>query len=392
LAKCGGDICPASLLEGENGDLWRLLLRQVSVEWVRAHLTACQAEDLDIDETDRLGNDAADFAASSLARSIAPSQDLVANRAIWKVGAHALHSVLSAIQEAALEVHHAPGSAVRARRRTRRARPKPKVKRPAIVKPVLPPLAPPGTGAVVHALCPTAGPVPIGVGATWACHRCAATATGPSRWAAFAKSLCHSDPRAVHATREALCHDLGRVVGGWACTRCRLAVASGRRAAAAKSKCPVPVFRLFGRDTCPVTQAQVLHNLAAISAWKAQQCPAVAPAPVLAPVPSPMIRLMWRSHWIVQGGGRSACLACGRAATAHARVRLAASPCTGMSMSPSAGLTGPLLAGIFDAALDVAPPAWEARAVALHWRRIPARVFVPVGNLVREDPAAMPPD
>jgi hypothetical protein len=292
LAKCGGDICPASLLEGENGDLWRLLLRQVSVEWVRAHLTARQAEDLEITETDRQGNDAADIAASSLARSIAPSQALVSNRASWKAGAHALHSVLSAIQEAALEVHHAPGSAVRARRRTRRARPKPKVKRPAIAKPVLPPLAPPGAGAVVHDLCPTAGPVPIGVGATWACHRCAATATGPSRWAAFAKSLCHSDPRAVHTTRDALCHDLGRVVGGGACSRCRLAVTPGRRAAAARSKCPVPVFRLFGRDTCQTTQAQVLHNLAAISAWKAQQCVVAEPVPVAAPAPPPLIRLM----------------------------------------------------------------------------------------------------
>ncbi len=204
--------------------------------------------------------------------------------------------------------------------------------------------------------------------------------------------MCHYDPRAVHTTREELCHDLGRVVGGWACSRCRLAVAPGRRAAAARSKCPVPVFHLFGRDTCQATQAQVLQNPAAISEWKAQQCIVAELLPVAAPAPPPPFRLIWRSHWIVQGGGRSACLACGRAATAHARVGLAASPCTGMSGTPSAGLTGPLLAGIFDAALDVAPPAWEARAVALHWRQVPARVFVPVGNLVREDPAAMPPD
>ena len=123
LAKCNGDICPASLLEGENGDLWRLLLRQVTLEWVRAHLTAPQAAALSIDELDRQGNDAADIAASTLARSIAPSKALVDNRANWRAGAMALHSVLSAIQEAALAVHHAPGSAVRARRRTRRARP-----------------------------------------------------------------------------------------------------------------------------------------------------------------------------------------------------------------------------------------------------------------------------
>jgi hypothetical protein len=112
----------------------------------------------------------------------------------------------------------------------------------------------------------------------------------------------------------------------------------------------------------------------------------VAPEATLAARP---FRLVWRSHWIVKGGGRSACLACGRAATARPRISLEASACLGMSEAPSAALTGPLLAGIFDAALDRAPPAWSARAGALQRRSLPTRSFV-VGNLVRFDPAARP--
>ena len=102
LVRCTGDTCPASLLEGPNGDLWRLLLRQVTVEWIKAHLTAAQAVDLSINELDRQSNDAADAAASALARSIAPSQALACRRVQWKAGAAALRCVLSSIQEAAL--------------------------------------------------------------------------------------------------------------------------------------------------------------------------------------------------------------------------------------------------------------------------------------------------
>jgi len=303
-----------------------------------------------------------------------------------------LHYVLGSIQEAALEAHHAPGSAVRGRRRAKRARPKPKAKRPAIAKPAPPPLAEPAPGAVVHVLRPFIGPSVAGVGGTWACNLCNVTATGPTRWGPFAKALCHADPRAVHATREVRVHELGRVAGGWACSRCRLAVPSHRRAAAARAKCPVPVVLLLGHDPCALSCRQIQRNFAALALWKAPTV--VGPAPpslVVGPVVAPF-RLVWRSHWIVTGGGRTACLLCGRAATARARIGLAASPCAGISEAPSAGLVGPLLAGIFDAALDRAPPAWLARAAALQWRRIAASGGVPVGNLVRNDPAAMPPD
>jgi hypothetical protein len=274
------------------------------------------------------------------------------------------------------------------------------VKRPAIAQPVLPPLALPHSGVAVHDVCPAFGPASTRVGATWACHRCAATATGAPRWGPFAKALCHADPRAVHVAREIRVRALARVVGGWACLCCRLAVPAAWRAAADRTNCPVPEYLLFGRESCPATRAQIPHNLSAIALWKAQQLPiavavavpeavsVVAPEATLAARP---FRLVWRSHWIVKGGGRGACLACGRAATARPRISLEASACLGMSEAPSAALTGPLLAGIFDAALDRAPPAWSARAGALQRRSLPARSFV-VGNLVRFDPAALPPD
>jgi hypothetical protein len=123
--RCLGNKCPADLLEGRNGDLWLLLLRHFTVEWLRAHLTTAQAAALFIDEVDRQGNNAADIAAAALSRSIAPSQAMVRDRDKWKAGAAALHNVLSAMQEAALEIHHAPGSAVRARKRAKRGRLKP---------------------------------------------------------------------------------------------------------------------------------------------------------------------------------------------------------------------------------------------------------------------------
>ena len=34
---------PAKHLDGVNGDLWRLLLRQVDTEWIRSHLTLAEA-------------------------------------------------------------------------------------------------------------------------------------------------------------------------------------------------------------------------------------------------------------------------------------------------------------------------------------------------------------
>ena len=72
MARCAGGHPPAALLDSDNGDLWRLLLRPFPVKWVKAHLTAAQAADAGVSERDRLGNDAADVACSTLASSNKP--------------------------------------------------------------------------------------------------------------------------------------------------------------------------------------------------------------------------------------------------------------------------------------------------------------------------------
>jgi hypothetical protein len=92
----------------------------------------------------------------------------------------------------------------------------------------------------------------------------------------------------------------------------------------------------------------------------------IGPAAVVADIIAerPFV-LAWRPHWIVTGAVRSACLNCGIFVPSHARVGLAASPCSGFTGTPSGGMIGPLLAGAFDAALEHAPDAWIARAMAL---------------------------
>jgi hypothetical protein len=108
MARCAGVQPTAALLDSKNGDLWRLLLRPFPVRWVKAHLTCAQAVLAGVSERDRLGNDAADVAGSTLAVSNNPYQDLVDSRSAHLSAALVIQSVLARIQEAALEAHHAP--------------------------------------------------------------------------------------------------------------------------------------------------------------------------------------------------------------------------------------------------------------------------------------------
>ena len=101
MARCAGGLPPAALLDSGNGDLWRLLLRPLPVKWVKAHLTADQAVLAGVSERDRLGNNAADVACSTLANLNNPSQALVMARAAHLTAALVVQSVLALIQEAA---------------------------------------------------------------------------------------------------------------------------------------------------------------------------------------------------------------------------------------------------------------------------------------------------
>ena len=78
------------------------------MKWVKAHLTAAQAVVAGVSERDRLGNDSADVACSTLAIANNPCQALVAARVSHLVAVLVLQTVLARIQEAALEAHHSP--------------------------------------------------------------------------------------------------------------------------------------------------------------------------------------------------------------------------------------------------------------------------------------------
>jgi hypothetical protein len=370
MVRCADGIPPPALLQGPNGDLWMLLSKVCSLFWVRAHRTAQQALDLGIPEEDRLGNIAADAAAGELAAMIAPSQALVGRRYQAMMATEALHRTMAAIQEAAIAHHHAPEAAVRKRRRPKRKLLRPKRAPPRGPRPdTLGLLQPRGT-PLVHALEVAPGPRrPDNVEAGWlfTCTACASSVHGVASAGPFAKARCTSSPLAAHARRETLVHELFRVPRGWACLRCRLAVSSARRASASRARCPVTEYFLVDGSPCLNTRLQIQVNLAAIAAWKAARPIVVVALVGIPPLIAPPHGPVWLPHWVLQGPLRTACLQCGRSATARARVSLQSSPCEGLAARPAAGLVAPLLGGAFDLALANKPAAWLARARDLGW-------------------------
>jgi hypothetical protein len=72
FARFASGFSPAAPLDGEGGDLWRLLLRPFHARWVNAHLSAAQAKVAGVSERDRINNDAADRACLELAAAHPP--------------------------------------------------------------------------------------------------------------------------------------------------------------------------------------------------------------------------------------------------------------------------------------------------------------------------------
>ncbi len=96
----------------------------------------------------------------------------------------------------------------------------------------------------------------------------------------FAKARCTRCPRAAHARRETLVHELIRVPRGWACLRSRLAVSSARWASASRARCPATEYFLPDGSPCLNTRLQIQANLAAIAVWKAAWPTGVAALPL----------------------------------------------------------------------------------------------------------------
>ena len=197
---------------------------------------------------------------------------------------------------------------------------------------------------MVHTLEVAPGPRRLDVvepGWLVTCTKCAASVHGIARAATFARARCPHLPYAVPARRETLVQELVRVHGGWVCLRYRVAVSSARRASAARSKCPVMEFFMIDGAPCLNTRLQVQCSLAALAAWK-KETPtrAVAVEVVPPPIARPLMPV-WHPHWVLQGPMRSACLRCGRSATASARNSLSSTACVGLVAKPAAGLVAP---------------------------------------------------
>jgi hypothetical protein len=330
--------------------------------------------------------------------------EVVSARRQYLAAAQVTLSVLAVIQEQALEVQRKSGRVViksRRPRRLQRTRAKAKA-RPG--KPARIDLQLPATPAFVHSIAIDPGPLPAGAATAkvvrWKIHctKCPTTCLGSGRWGAFMRSICTSHPMAVHARRENLPHALFPVHGGWACQRCRLPVAPGRRAAAEVAQCPFP--EIIGLDGLPClsSRLQLQCNADIIAAWhhfrKADGTVAIPAPPVV-----PIARLQWRSHWRLVLGRKSICLNCGKSAAFRSRNSLASSSCIGPIETPSGALLAPLRAGAFDAALAAATSTgWRERAAQLGWRPVVAHrasagpfVAAAVAHARRADPAHLPP-
>ena len=217
MSRCAGGLPLPALVQGPNGDLWMLLAKTWPLAWVRAHRTVQQAAALGISEEDRLGNDAADVAAGELAAMIAPPRALVERRHRALLATQAFHCTLAAIQEAAIAHHHAPEAAVRKRRRPKRKLLRPKKAPPRGPRPDTLNLMLPKGVPLVHALEVAPGPrrlVNDEAGWLFTCTACASSVNGIANAGTFAKTRCTRCPRAAHARREILVHELIRVPKG----------------------------------------------------------------------------------------------------------------------------------------------------------------------------------
>jgi hypothetical protein len=403
MARCAGGLPPAALLDSPNGDLWRLLLRPFPVRWVKAHLSAAQAVVAGVSESDRLGNDAADKACSGLAICNNPGPLLVSVRAQQLAAALVVQTVLATIQEAALIAHHAPGTTI-AKRKWKRRRPVLLVPRVAL-RPRPPPLGlvPPAGPTVIHNVAIEYGPLPPSMAGhhvtSWrlGCTNCARTALGSGRWATFARSICGSFPGAVHFVRTSAPHALCPAVHGWVCLRCRLPVASGRRASAVQATCPLPEVLRADGQVCLQARLQLQINRATISAWHLAR--RVVPQVVPAPSASPSRLLRWLEHWCMRYGRTEVCLRCGKSAAVNSLTPLRSTSCPGLIDPPSTALTIPLRAGSFDESLSSSPSSWTERATLLGWQAIgrggfPPAYLVPSRGGAHGGPevASMPPD
>ena len=363
------------LLEGRNGDLWRLVARPLEVEWIKSHLTLEEALDRGFSAADHAGNKAADAAAGAVVASVQLPKQVVDDRARLLEDLLQYQVMISAVQEAQMDSKPARAFRAAARRRRKQAmwgrRAAPAARRERPVVRITEPAAPPPLG--VHWLQLEAGPLARGAARctgpiSWAvrCKRCDKRVLGTGRWAAFLRSPCPAAeaPLVLSCTT----HQVVRSGRGWACERCALQATPARKAAMARAGCTVPAAHTAAGDVCGEAmrwlafQSLVLHDW---QSWaRGRRVGQTRPPEGVAAQAASLTA--WRAHWVLSAGSSKLCLRCGAAPTARGPRRLQGTPC-GSPARPRAALLVALRAGRFDDALAGAPAHFVARATELGW-------------------------
>ena len=263
-------------------------------------------------------------------------------------------------------------------------------KRKQVALPRVPPLpltqAPPG----IHHVVPMPGPVPQHVSQqlrsaapAWVavCLKCGKSAGGTGRWLKLVHSPCSAP--AADLRREFGSHELVRAPVGWQCRRCQLPVPSSRRAAASRSRCPVPAV-YEGQVRHMEAESWLCRQQRLPTEWKTANCrPTPADlrrrqqAPVCAP-PPPVIAapaaaaLRWKNHLAIQHNvtRQWVCMACGVRRGSFAK--LLSLPCSGWEPRLPKALALAIRAGAFDVSLASASRPVRVTAEARGWRPIAA--------------------
>ena len=210
---------PAALLQGTNGDLWRVLLRGVPTTWVKAHFTTQKTSDRGIPEFDRAGNAAADEAAKAKAAAALPSPPVVARRERSVQAFGRLQALQAVVQEAALAATRTE-LRVWLLRWQQRWRPQRQRKRRlpgvALAAQSMGTCPPPG----IHHLCrpdPGVGQPVESASAILSCRCCTVVARCVCAWPAFAMSICQGKAGHQQLKRLAGPHNMVRRPAGWYC-------------------------------------------------------------------------------------------------------------------------------------------------------------------------------
>ena len=125
-------------------------------------MNAVEALRVGFSEKDRCANDDADAACSALADAHNPTPEHLAARAAQLAAAMLVHMVMASIQEAALEEHHRPGTAI-AKHKWARRRPVVPVRKPvARPHPAAVAIQQPAGPTVIHSGVINPGPLPLG--------------------------------------------------------------------------------------------------------------------------------------------------------------------------------------------------------------------------------------